>query len=191
MWAWLVELAPERRRDAIDEVGERAWTVLTAYTRGVVFVATVDAVLIGAALLVVGVPLALPLIVLTWLAAFFPIIGAIVAGAAAVLVALVAERADRGADRAGGDRRRPAGRGQRPLPGRRRPAAEAAPDRRARRRSRWAGRSPASPARSWPSRSRPSCGALLAYHRERRGRREDAAAVPPRRGVMVGNGTTA
>ena len=54
----------------------RAWTSLTAYTRGVVFVATVDAVLIGAVLLLVGVPLALPLIVLTWLAAFFPIIGA-------------------------------------------------------------------------------------------------------------------
>ena len=52
--------------------------------------ATVDAVLIGAALLLVGVPLALPLIVLTWLAAFFPIIGAVTAGAAAVLVALVA-----------------------------------------------------------------------------------------------------
>ena len=71
---------PERRRDAVDEVGERAWTVLTAYTRGVVFVATVDAVLIGAVLLIVGVPLALPLIVLTWVAAFFPIIGAIVRG---------------------------------------------------------------------------------------------------------------
>ena len=55
------------------------------------FVATVDAVLIGAVLLVVGVPLALPLIVLTWVAAFFPIIGAIVAGGAAVLVALVSE----------------------------------------------------------------------------------------------------
>ena len=63
MWTWLLELVPERRRDAIDEIGARAWTVLTAYTRGVVFVATVDAVLIGVALLVVGVPLALPLIV--------------------------------------------------------------------------------------------------------------------------------
>jgi predicted PurR-regulated permease PerM len=90
MWAWLVELAPESRREAIDEGGRRAWASLTAYTRGVVFVATVDAILIGAVLLLVGVPLALPLIVLTWLAAFFPIIGAIVAGAAAVLVALVA-----------------------------------------------------------------------------------------------------
>jgi predicted PurR-regulated permease PerM len=90
MWTWLLELMPRRRRDAVNEMGSRAWTVLTAYTRGVVFVATVDAVLIGIVLLAVGVPLALPLIVLTWLAAFFPIIGAIVAGAAAVLVALVA-----------------------------------------------------------------------------------------------------
>src|SRR4051812_18338711 len=90
IWLYLVGLAPSHRRAALDEVGERAWTVLTAYTRGVVFVATVDAVLIGAALLLVGVPLALPLIVLTWVAAFFPIIGAVTAGAAAVLVALVA-----------------------------------------------------------------------------------------------------
>jgi predicted PurR-regulated permease PerM len=89
MWTWSLELVPERRRDRIDELGARSWQVLTAYTRGVVFVATVDAVLIGLVLLIVGVPLALPLIVLTWLAAFFPIIGAIAAGAAAVLVALV------------------------------------------------------------------------------------------------------
>src|SRR3954454_23801047 len=90
LWRYVVELLPASRRDTVDEVGQRAWTVLTAYTRGVVFVATVDAVLIGAALLLVGVPLALPLIVLTWVAAFFPIIGAVTAGAAAVLVALVA-----------------------------------------------------------------------------------------------------
>ena len=89
MWRWLLESLPRGRRDAVDEVGERMWRNLTAYTRGVVFVATVDATLIGAVLLILGIPLALPLIVLTWLAAFFPIIGAIVAGAAAVLVALV------------------------------------------------------------------------------------------------------
>jgi predicted PurR-regulated permease PerM len=46
-------------------------------------------VFIGAALLIAGVPMALPLIVLTFLAAFFPIVGATAAGAAAVLVALV------------------------------------------------------------------------------------------------------
>jgi putative heme transporter len=47
-------------------------------------------VLIGAGLLILGVPVAMPLIVLTFVAAFFPIVGAFTAGAAAVLVALVA-----------------------------------------------------------------------------------------------------
>jgi predicted PurR-regulated permease PerM len=91
MWGWIVRLAPRDRRRSLWEVGGEIWTVLQAYIRGVVFVATVDAVFIGIALLLVGVPLALPLIVLTWLAAFFPIVGAITAGAAAVLVALVAK----------------------------------------------------------------------------------------------------
>jgi putative heme transporter len=89
MWCWAVESLPRGRRDSVNEVGERMWRNLTYYTRGVVFVATVDAVLIGAVLLILGIPLAMPLIVLTWMAAFFPIVGAIVAGAAATLVALV------------------------------------------------------------------------------------------------------
>ncbi|MBW0106329.1 AI-2E family transporter, partial [Pseudonocardia sp. KRD291] len=52
-------------------------------------VAFVDAVLIGAGLLIVGVPLALPLAVVTFLGGFIPIVGAVVAGALAILVALV------------------------------------------------------------------------------------------------------
>jgi len=89
MWTWLVSLAGPDRRPTAHEAGVRAWAALTAYFRGVAFVAFIDAVCIGAVLLVLGVPLAFPLIVLTFLAAFFPIIGAITAGAAAVLVALV------------------------------------------------------------------------------------------------------
>ncbi len=50
----------------------------------------IDAVLIGIGLVVVGVPLALPLAVLTFVAAFAPIVGAVTVGAVAVLVALVA-----------------------------------------------------------------------------------------------------
>ncbi len=45
---------------------------------------------IGAGLLVLGVPLALPLALLTFLAAFAPIVGAVAVGALAVLVALAA-----------------------------------------------------------------------------------------------------
>jgi putative heme transporter len=90
IWNWIVELFYEERQDTIREAGARAWAALSAYVQGVVLVATIDAVLIGAGLLILGVPVAMPLIVLTFLAAFFPIVGAFVAGAAAVLVALVA-----------------------------------------------------------------------------------------------------
>jgi putative heme transporter len=90
MWSWLVTLAPRERRPGLDRWGRESFAVLGTYIRGICFVATVDAVFIGVALVLVGVPLALPLIVLTWLAAFFPIVGAVTAGVAAVLVALVA-----------------------------------------------------------------------------------------------------
>ena len=93
MWDALVAFFREDRREALHDVGQRAWNALSTYVRGVFLVATIDAVFIGAALLIVGVPMALPLIVLTFIAAFFPILGATVAGAAAVLVALVSNGA--------------------------------------------------------------------------------------------------
>jgi putative heme transporter len=93
IWNWLVRLFADHRREPLDEVGSRAWGALAGYVQGVFLVATIDAVLIGIGLLVMGIPLALPLIVLTFLGAFFPIVGAFVAGAVAVLVALVTKGA--------------------------------------------------------------------------------------------------
>lgn len=89
IWGWVVHLFPDDQRARVDDAGRQGWGALTAYVRGTVLVAAVDAGGIGIALLVLGVPLALPLIVLTFLGAFVPIVGATVAGAAAVLVALV------------------------------------------------------------------------------------------------------
>ncbi len=86
---WTVCLFAQERRRTLREISDRAWSALATYVQGVFLVATIDAVLIGIVLLLVGVPIALPLIVLTFLAAFFPIIGSILAGAAATLVALV------------------------------------------------------------------------------------------------------
>jgi putative heme transporter len=86
---WMVRLFARERRPVLHDVLDRAWGALATYVQGVFLVATIDAVLIGIALLVVGVPIAFPLIVLTFLAAFFPVVGSIVAGAACVLVALV------------------------------------------------------------------------------------------------------
>jgi predicted PurR-regulated permease PerM len=90
IWEWILEQFHEDRQPMLREVGARSWGALSAYVQGILMVATIDAVLIGAALLIVGVPVAMPLIVLTFVAAFFPVVGALVAGAAAVLVALVA-----------------------------------------------------------------------------------------------------
>ncbi len=73
----------------VVEVGSRSWLTLGTFVRTQALVGFIDAVLIGAALLVVGVPLAVPLAVLTFFAAFAPIIGAVTVGALAVLVALV------------------------------------------------------------------------------------------------------
>lgn len=89
MWRWVLDRAPGERREQVDGAGTAAWTVLSAYVRGVILVALIDAVGIGAALLLLGVPLWLSLTLLTFLGAFVPIIGATVTGAVAVLVTLV------------------------------------------------------------------------------------------------------
>jgi predicted PurR-regulated permease PerM len=89
LWSWIVGLFPEGSRERADRAGEMGWSVLGAYVRGQALVATVDAVFIGIGLSLVGMPLVLPLAVLTFVAAFVPFVGAIVAGTAAVLIALV------------------------------------------------------------------------------------------------------
>jgi putative heme transporter len=91
MWSWTVGLLPVVPREAADAIGRRMWRTVSGYVRGVAIVAFVDAVLIGIALLIIGVPLVLPLAVLTFLGAFVPLAGAVVAGAVAALVALVTE----------------------------------------------------------------------------------------------------
>lgn len=70
------------------DLGRRLWGTLGAYFRGQVLVGLVDAVLIGAGLLLLGVPLAVLLAVLVFIGAQVPIIGALVSGSLAVLVAL-------------------------------------------------------------------------------------------------------
>ena len=89
IWAWLVAQAPSRRREALTGAGERIWGMLTGYVRGVVIIAVIDALAVGLALVLIGVPLVVPLMVLTFFGAFLPLIGAVAAGAVAALVALV------------------------------------------------------------------------------------------------------
>ena len=90
MWRWLGARLPDGSRAGAEELGRRLWRTLGLYVRGLVVVAAFDAVLIALALWVIGVPLVIPLAVLTFLAAFIPVLGAWLAGAACALVALVA-----------------------------------------------------------------------------------------------------
>lgn len=91
MWFWAVQQLPVGHQGDADAIGRRVWSTTAGYVRGVVVIAVVDALLIGLALLVIGVPLVLPLMVLTFLGAFLPLVGAVLAGAVAALVALVTE----------------------------------------------------------------------------------------------------
>ena len=91
IWEWLVGTFPHNRREDVREAGRRVWSTLGGYLRGVTIVALFDSLFIGLALVVVGVPAALPLAVLTFFGAYIPIAGAFVTGLAAVLVALVAQ----------------------------------------------------------------------------------------------------
>ncbi len=89
--AVLLGWTPVHHRSGTEIAGTAARRALTGYVRGIVIIATVDAVAIGAALLVLGVPLWLSLTVLTFFGAFLPIVGATVAGGVAVAVTLVLE----------------------------------------------------------------------------------------------------
>ncbi|ROT34075.1 AI-2E family transporter [Micromonospora sp. HM5-17] len=91
MWRWILNRVPERARSIAADAGRAGWRTLGAYTRGTMMIAAIDAVGIGLALVLLRVPLALPLAVITFLGGFVPIIGATVAGSIAVLVALAAK----------------------------------------------------------------------------------------------------
>lgn len=92
LWQGALDLLPARHQDEVDLLAQRSWWTLGAYLRGQILVALFDALFIGLGLWLIGVPLALPLGVLVFFGALFPIVGSFVAGSVAVLVAL----ADRG-----------------------------------------------------------------------------------------------
>lgn len=91
LWAFLLRPFQGERYARAERIGDKTVDTLGSYVRGTATVALVDAVGIGIGLVILQVPLALPLAVLTFLLAFIPIVGATVAGVLAALVALVAE----------------------------------------------------------------------------------------------------
>ncbi|QKV92809.1 AI-2E family transporter [Streptomyces sp. NA02950] len=91
IWNWTLKLVPAAAREGVAGAGPRAWATLTAYVRGTVLVALIDAIFIGVGLFFLDVPMAVPLAVFIFLFAFIPLVGAVVSGALAVVVALVTQ----------------------------------------------------------------------------------------------------
>ncbi|MFJ7588798.1 AI-2E family transporter [Streptomyces sp. NPDC097617] len=91
IWTWALGLVPAAARPGVAGAGPRAWRTLTAYVRGTVIVALIDAIFIGLGLYFLDVPMAVPLAVFIFLFAFIPLVGAVVSGALAVVVALVTQ----------------------------------------------------------------------------------------------------
>ncbi|MGW2620234.1 AI-2E family transporter [Streptomyces sp. NPDC001500] len=90
-WQWLCDQLPAGGRRHFAVAGRAAWRTFTGYTHGILLVAATNAVLVGIALFVLGVPLAVPLALLEFVAAFIPLIGSPIALAVAAVVALAAK----------------------------------------------------------------------------------------------------
>ncbi|MEU5786237.1 AI-2E family transporter [Micromonospora purpureochromogenes] len=91
MWHWVLRRTTGPNRELTAEAGRAGWQTLGAYSRGTMIIAAIDAIGIGLSLVLLRVPLALPLALITFFGGFVPIIGATVAGTVAVLVALAAK----------------------------------------------------------------------------------------------------
>lgn len=85
----LARRSPPRRAARIRLGAAASWKALRRYLLGASILGAVEGVTIGAAVALVGSPLALPVAAFTFLAAFVPLVGAVVAGIVAVLAALV------------------------------------------------------------------------------------------------------
>jgi predicted PurR-regulated permease PerM len=91
IYGFVTKIFPEDIRDRVRDAGRAGFHSLIGYVRATFLVALVDALGIGTGLAIMGVPLALPLASLVFLGAFVPLVGAVVAGFLAVIVALIAK----------------------------------------------------------------------------------------------------
>ncbi len=91
IYAFLSGIVPAASRDRVREAGRAGFASLIGFVRATFLVALVDAVGIGIGLAILGIPLALPLASLVFLGAFIPLIGAVITGFLAVVVALLAK----------------------------------------------------------------------------------------------------
>ncbi|WP_347353571.1 AI-2E family transporter [Intrasporangium sp.] len=90
IWQWVTRLFPRAAREKVASSGLIAWQQLSAFVRATVIVAAVDAIGISLGAAILDVPFAFAIGVLVFMLSFIPIVGALLSGAVAVLLALVA-----------------------------------------------------------------------------------------------------
>lgn len=91
MGDWFTGLFDERRARDLRGLGDAMWRVLTHYIRGTAANGAINSAVMAIVLLALGVPLVVPLALLTFVGGFIPLAGAIVSGLLAALVALVSK----------------------------------------------------------------------------------------------------
>ena len=91
MWHWFQNQLPSAVRPTWRNCGTAAWHTFAGYTRGSILVSAANAVMVGVALKVLGVPLVLPLIIVEFVASFIPLIGSPIAMSVATVVALASK----------------------------------------------------------------------------------------------------
>ena len=91
IWQFITKIFPAGVQQRVRDAGGAGFHTLIGYVRATFLVALVDAIGIGTGLAIMGIPLALPLASLVFLGAFIPLVGAVVAGFLAVVVALLAK----------------------------------------------------------------------------------------------------
>lgn len=89
IWRWTTTLFPKGNRERLFKSGLQGWRTLNNFVKSQVAVAGVDAVGIGLTALLLQIPLAIPIAVVVFLGSFIPVVGAIVTGALAVIIALI------------------------------------------------------------------------------------------------------
>lgn len=88
---FVTRIVPSHVRHRVRDAGRAGFHSLIGYVRATFLVAAVDAIGIGVGLAIMGIPLALPLASLVFLGAFVPLVGAVLTGFVAVIVALIAK----------------------------------------------------------------------------------------------------
>ncbi|OBJ06771.1 AI-2E family transporter [Mycobacterium colombiense] len=91
IWQYVVQIIPSDVRGRVHEAGNAGYGSLIGYVRATFLVALTDAAGVGTGLAIMGVPLALPLSSVVFLGAFIPLVGALISGLVAVVVALLAK----------------------------------------------------------------------------------------------------